>query len=55
MALICDLEDLVDFDPELSDNVIENTLRYQSIFADVIEELLPDYKEREVNIATPYG
>lgn len=48
VALVCDLEDLVDFDPELSDNVIENTLRYQSIFADVVEELLPDYKEREV-------
>ena len=49
VALICDLDDLVEFDPDLSDHVISNTLRYQSIFADVVEELLPDYKEREVN------
>lgn len=43
-----DLDDLQEFDAELAENVVQNTLRYQRIFADVIEELLPDYEEREV-------
>uniref|UniRef100_F7AUJ3 DNA replication licensing factor MCM7 n=1 Tax=Ciona intestinalis TaxID=7719 RepID=F7AUJ3_CIOIN len=47
VALTIDLEDLKEYDSDLVENVLENTLRYQKIFADVVEELLPDYKERE--------
>ncbi|XP_039249876.2 DNA replication licensing factor mcm7-like [Styela clava] len=43
-----DLDDIAEYDPELAESIIENTLRYQRIFADAIDELLPDYKEREV-------
>uniref|UniRef100_H2Z691 DNA replication licensing factor MCM7 n=1 Tax=Ciona savignyi TaxID=51511 RepID=H2Z691_CIOSA len=48
VALTIDLDDLKEYDSDLVENVLENTLRYQKIFADVVEELLPDYKEREV-------
>nr|CAB3263696.1 DNA replication licensing factor mcm7-B [Phallusia mammillata] len=48
VSLTVDLDDLQEFDADLAENVVQNTLRYQRLFADVIEELLPDYKEREV-------
>lgn len=35
-------------DDELAANIMGNTRRYCSIFSDVIFELLPTYKEREV-------
>lgn len=43
------LDDLQAFDADLAENVLQNTLRYQRIFADVVEEILPDYKEHEVD------
>ena len=48
MGLIIDLEDLVDTNAELVEAIIENTGRYQNIFADAIAELLPQYKEKDV-------
>ena len=48
MELTVNLDDLQNYDADLAENVVENTLRYQRLFADVVEELLPDYKEREV-------
>jgi len=50
VALTIDLDDLSDFDPELEEAVRENTRRYSELFADVVHEILPNYKEREVQV-----
>lgn len=43
-----DLDDIAEDDPELVDSICENTKRYARLFADAVQELLPQYKEREV-------
>lgn len=43
-----DLDDVTEDDPELVDSICENTKRYARLFADAVQELLPQYKEREV-------
>lgn len=48
VALTIDLDNIADFDPELKEAIEENTRRYTALFADAIQEVLPDYKEREV-------
>ncbi|XP_064639255.1 DNA replication licensing factor mcm7-B-like [Lineus longissimus] len=42
-----DLDDITDHDPDMADAILENTKRYEKIFGDVIQEMLPEYKERE--------
>ena len=49
VALTIDMDDVSDHDPELAEAIIENTRRYVQLFAEVVQEMLPDYKEREVN------
>lgn len=44
-----DLDDVAEDDPELVDSICENARRYASLFADAVQELLPQYKEREVS------
>ncbi|KAL4220076.1 Mcm2-7 hexameric complex component [Mactra antiquata] len=48
VGLTIDLDDVYDHDPDLAEAIVENTRRYASIFAEVVQELLPDYREREV-------
>ncbi|KAK2171405.1 hypothetical protein NP493_1071g00032 [Ridgeia piscesae] len=48
VALIIDLDDVADVEPDLCDGITENTQRYVSIVADVVQELLPQYKEKEI-------
>ncbi|CAJ0931886.1 unnamed protein product [Ranitomeya imitator] len=48
VGLYIDLDDLAEEDPELVDAVCENTRRYTNLFADAVQELLPQYKEKEV-------
>lgn len=48
MALYVDLDDVAEDDPELVDSICENAKRYSKLFADVVQELLPEYKEKEV-------
>ena len=50
VSLTIDLDDLAEYDPDLSDAVVENCRRYTNIFADAVYDLLPDYKEREVRV-----
>lgn len=47
VALTIDLEHIADFDPELKEAIEENTRRYTALFSDAIQEILPDYKEKE--------
>jgi len=48
VALTIDLDDLSNHDPDLCDAVVENTRRYVSLFGDVIQDVLPTYKQKEV-------
>ena len=48
VQLELDLDDIADHDAELAEAIMENTRRYQALFADAIAELLPEYKEKDV-------
>lgn len=43
------LDDLIDYNEELSEAVKNNTRRYTNIVSDLVYEMLPDYKQREVS------
>lgn len=51
VALTIDLDDINDHDPDLSDAIVENARRYVNLFADVVQDMLPDYKEHDVSDA----
>ena len=48
VALTIDLDDLEDYDSDLAAAIVENTRRYTQIVGDVVSELLPLFKEREI-------
>ena len=48
MSLLIDLDDVHEHDPDLSEAIVENCRRYVNLFADVVSEMLPTYKEKEV-------
>ncbi|XP_016362953.1 DNA replication licensing factor mcm7-like [Sinocyclocheilus anshuiensis] len=48
VALVLDLDDVAEEDPELVESVCENSKRYAGLFADAVHELLPEYREREL-------
>lgn len=48
VSLVIDLDHVQDHDADLCDAIVENTRRYAGLFGDVVHEILPDYKEREV-------
>lgn len=48
VAYVVDLDDLNEMDKELTKAVTQNTRRYTNIVSDVVYEMLPDYKHREV-------
>jgi len=47
IAMFIDLDDVKEFDEELADFICQNSLRYQKLFSEAIEDLLPQYKEHE--------
>jgi DNA replication licensing factor MCM7 len=42
------LEDVAEFDDELAEQIVDNTRRYTLLFGEVIQEMLPNYKEHDV-------
>jgi DNA replicative helicase MCM subunit Mcm2 (Cdc46/Mcm family) len=48
VALTIDLDDVHDFDSGLAEAIASNTRRYVNIASEIVSEILPDYKEREV-------
>ena len=46
-----DLDDIATVDPELADAIGENTRRYTQLFAQVVQELLPELKDKEVRFS----
>ncbi len=45
VGLTIDLDDVSEFDAELCEAIIGNARRYCTMFADVVFDLLPQYKE----------
>lgn len=43
-----DLDDLHEANEDLADAVKQNTRRYTNMVSDIVYEMLPDYKHREV-------
>jgi hypothetical protein len=48
VALVIELDDVQDFDSGLAKAIASNTRRYVNVTAEVVYEMLPHYKEREV-------
>ena len=48
MSLEIDLDDVAEHDPDLAEAIVENARRYIQLFADVVQEMLPNYKERDI-------
>ncbi|KAH6940128.1 hypothetical protein HPB50_025008 [Hyalomma asiaticum] len=48
VALTIDLDDVEDYDSSLAEAIMQNARRYCNLFADVVYEMLPDYKQKEV-------
>ena len=48
VSIHIDLDDVAEQDEDLAEAIRENTRRYNMLAAEVIESLLPDYKERDV-------
>lgn len=45
VGLTIDLDDVSEYDAELCEAIMGNARRYATLFADVVFELLPEYKE----------
>ena len=39
---------MAEYDPDLAEQIVENARRYTLIFGEAIKEMLPNYKEHEV-------
>jgi DNA replication licensing factor MCM7 len=48
VELVVELDDVHDFDSDLVEAFINNARRYSAMVSDVVYELLPTYKEKEV-------
>ncbi|KAI6660441.1 DNA replication licensing factor MCM7 [Oopsacas minuta] len=48
IELIIDLDDVSEFDVELADAIRQNACRYQQLFSEVVFEMLPELKTRDV-------
>lgn len=48
ILITIELDHLMTFNSGLAEAVIENNRRYANLFSDVIYEILPNYKERNV-------
>jgi len=49
VSLFIELDDLDHFDNSLADAVSANSRRYSSMIADIVQDLLPNYKDHEVS------
>ncbi|XP_064455547.1 DNA replication licensing factor mcm7-like [Ornithodoros turicata] len=48
VALTIDLDDVQGFDSALAEAVVQNARRYANLFSDVVYEMLPDFRQKEV-------
>ena len=47
-----DLGDLATVDQDLADECLNNAKRYNEIFNIAVQELLPEYKDKDVSLAS---
>ncbi|CAF2634186.1 unnamed protein product [Rotaria sp. Silwood2] len=47
-TLVIDIDDIATIDPELADAIIENCRRYTQLFSQVVQEMLPELKDKEI-------
>ncbi|XP_074657741.1 DNA replication licensing factor mcm7-like [Tubulanus polymorphus] len=47
VAIEIGVDDLSEQDPDLGESVVENSRRYEKLFSEVIQDMLPDYKDHE--------
>ena len=52
IAIHIDLADLANHDQELADACVDNAKRYNELFYDAVQELLPEYKDKDVSTHT---
>jgi DNA replication licensing factor MCM7 len=52
---VIDLDDISTIDPELADAINENCRRYSQLFSQVVQEMLPELKDREVKPTDSIG
>lgn len=50
VSMTIELDDVSDYDADLGEAVLENSKRYERMFADVVQEMLPEYKQREPSV-----
>ncbi|KAI4484932.1 hypothetical protein M0802_012940 [Mischocyttarus mexicanus] len=48
VALIIELDDINEFDDELATAIVNNTRRYVNVLLELVQEILPDFKEKPV-------
>ncbi|XP_025836341.1 DNA replication licensing factor Mcm7 [Agrilus planipennis] len=48
VALYIDLDDVSEYNKELAEAIINNTRRYTNLFSDIVHDILPTFKTREV-------
>lgn len=46
--MVVDMDDVTEYDPELAEAIVENTRRFSLLFGEVIQEMLPNYKEHDI-------
>lgn len=48
VALVISLDDIKDFDDELAETIATNTRRYVNLLLNLVQEILPDFKEKSI-------
>lgn len=51
ITFVVDLDDLHEMNEDLTDAVKQNTRRYTNMVSDVVYEMIPEYKHKEVKIS----
>ena len=49
VAMVLDLDNILDYDPDLCDAIVENSRRYVAIFNEAVQDLIPAYRRKEVS------
>jgi len=44
------LDDIATIDPDLAEAISDNTRRYSQLFSQVVQEMLPELKDKEVEL-----
>ena len=48
VKLEVDLDDIIEYDPDLSENINNNCYRYQQLISDIVDKLLPEFRQHDV-------